>query len=145
MSGMWDRFISILGRDSKGRIASERSSVRLQLEQLEKREVLNATTTASDQQAAAAVYRAAADNYEFVVSTLSAEIGQALPIVTDVLNNLSAQYQQFVVQVVDTFFPGLENATQAALNASQTVSSAGTQNTLFNTNSQAINYFPFNP
>jgi hypothetical protein len=130
MSGIWDRFTAILGLDGKRRTVSERPTIRLQLEQLEKRDVPSAASYA---------------NYQLAVGMVSAEINQAFPIITNALNNLTTQYQQFVVQVVDTFFPGLENATQAAVSTFQGASTVVSQSTLFNVNGQAVNSLQSNP
>jgi hypothetical protein len=131
MPHLWDVLASLRsslsGIVGDRRAAPDRSTVRLQLEPLEKREVLDA-----------------AANYQFLEGTLTAVV-QALPAISSLLNSLPAQYQQFGVQVADSLLLGLESATQAALYASLAGSTAVPQDPIFNANVQAINYFMSNP
>ena len=162
MSNIWDCFTPIRGLISwlneQRRTTPERRTVRLQLEHLEKREVLSAdasvqppSTTQLYQQLLQAEAQPTANQAPFLNESLTAA-ALVLPSYSQFLNTasnylstalgpqLGQQYMQMGIQQVNSFLLGLEDATLASLNAS-----GDAQNPTFLSNIAAVNAFMNSP
>jgi hypothetical protein len=164
MSNIWDSFSPISGfilwRDGQRRTNTQRRNARLQLEQLEQREVPSADASAGPpivnqsqfyQQLLQAEAHPTATQAPFLEQSLTAA-ALVLPTFSGFLNTASnymtaamgpqtgQQYMQAGIQQVNTFLLNLEDATLAALNTTGSF-----QDATFLSDVSAINAFMSNP
>lgn len=162
MSSIWDCFSPIRGlipwRDGERRTTPPRRTARLQLEQLEKREVPSADLSVQPpnvsqfyQQLLQAEGNPTANLAQPLLQTLTAAV-TTLPTLSNALNDVATdlshfvgpqsaqQYTQVLIGSVDAFLLNIETATETALHAAGVF-----QDPTFNTDVVFLNAFLSDP